>query len=137
MLIYEKNNKLNMNFDPSKSIEDNPDIVIGENEISVSGNNIVNGGGGSAPLIVTDTDGTLDKTWQEIETAFLSGTNIIICHTDTGKSTTIGKYLVVSVYEVVDTLNPYQVLCLGRYGSGSIPYSCSAKSDYPESPTLT
>lgn len=23
MLIYEKNNKLNLNFDPSKSIEDN------------------------------------------------------------------------------------------------------------------
>ena len=58
MLIYEKNNKLNLNFDPSKSIEDNPDIVIGENEISVSGNNIVDGGSSGGiklygPYVVT------------------------------------------------------------------------------------
>lgn len=35
MLIYEKNNKLNINFDPSKSIEGTPDIQIGENEIKL------------------------------------------------------------------------------------------------------
>ncbi len=58
MLIYEKDNKLNLNFDPSKSIEDNPDIVIGENEISVSGNNIVSGGGSGGAV-------TLYFTWDE------------------------------------------------------------------------
>lgn len=35
MLIYEKNNKLNINFDPSKSIEGTPDIQFGENEIKL------------------------------------------------------------------------------------------------------
>ena len=36
------------------------------------------GGGGSSVLAVTDTEGTLNKTWQEIYNAFNAGTAVII-----------------------------------------------------------
>ena len=35
------------------------------------------GGSGGGVLVVTDTDGTLDKTWQEIYDAMLSGGAVI------------------------------------------------------------
>ena len=35
------------------------------------------GGSGGGVLVVTDTDGTLDKTWQEIKDAILSGGVVI------------------------------------------------------------
>lgn len=62
MLIFEKNNKLNINFDPSKSIEGTPDIQVGENEISVDGNNIVNSGGsGGANVLTLYADYSVDQ----------------------------------------------------------------------------
>lgn len=86
MLIYEKDNKLNLNFDHSKSIEDNPDIVIGENEISVSGNNIVSGGGsgGSGNVVVLEMEEydsgyrVKNKTWQEIYDFLQAGTVVFL-----------------------------------------------------------
>lgn len=41
-----------------------------------------NSGGGTEPLIVHDNGGTLDKTWQEIHDAFVSGQNVLIFGTD-------------------------------------------------------
>lgn len=38
------------------------------------------GGGGTEPLIVNDNNGTLDKTWQEIHDAFVSGQIVLILH---------------------------------------------------------
>ena len=71
MIVYEKDNKLNINFENQL---DNPDIEIGKSEIKVDGNNIVSGGS-SAPLVVTFSgttaggDAACDKTWAEIVAA--------------------------------------------------------------------
>lgn len=79
MLIYEKNNKLNINFDNSTEAE--PDVVIskedGQVNIEAGGQPI--GGGGSEPLVVTfsgttdDGNAECDKTRGEIVSAFTSG----------------------------------------------------------------
>ena len=50
MIVYEKNNKLNINFENEL---DNPDIEIGKGEINVDGNNIVNGGSGGGANVLT------------------------------------------------------------------------------------
>lgn len=77
MLIYEKNNKLNINFD--NEVSEQPDLQIskedGKTEVLVDGQP---GGGSNAPLICTDTEGTLDKTMGEIQAASNNGTLIII-----------------------------------------------------------
>lgn len=39
---------------------------------------VASAGGGSGILIVTETDGTLDKTWKEIHNALASGTIVAI-----------------------------------------------------------
>ena len=80
MIVYEKNNKLNINFENSL---ENPDIEFGKSEIKVDGNNIVSGGGGSEPYIVDMIDvgdGRYDanKTWQEIHDAYMSGVPVFI-----------------------------------------------------------
>lgn len=82
MIVYEKNNKLNINFENSL---ENPDIEFGKGEINVDGNNIVNGGSGGSPLFVvtiTDEDKILvaDKTFSEIYNAFISGSNVVAYH---------------------------------------------------------
>ena len=83
MIVYEKDNKLNINFENQL---DNPDIEIGKSEIKVDGNDIVSGGGGSEPLVVNitteDTVETLDKTWKEIKDAFDSGTIVLVRYND-------------------------------------------------------
>lgn len=59
MIIFEKNNKLNINFENQL---DNPDIEIGKSEIKVDGNNIVNGGSGLRKLVLYGAyDETLDR----------------------------------------------------------------------------
>ena len=50
MLIYEKDNKLNISFENNM---DETDIVVGKDEISVDGNNIVNGGSGGGVNVLT------------------------------------------------------------------------------------
>ena len=52
------------------------------------------GGSGGGVLVLTDTDGTLDKTWQEIHDAMLSGGVTIVIPDD-------GVYAVDSIY--IDT----------------------------------
>lgn len=77
MLIYEKDNKLNINFE--NSVDGEPDLQIGKDgdktKILVDGQE--SGGGSNAPLICTDTGGTLDKTMGEIQAAFFSGRLVI------------------------------------------------------------
>ena len=91
MIVYEKNNKLNINFENEL---DNPDIEIGKGEIKlgeseITANSVLpvpeegdagkvptvqddgsyalaDAGGSGGVFIVTNTNGTLDKTWQEI-----------------------------------------------------------------------
>lgn len=60
------------------------------------------GGSGGGVLVVTNTDGTLDKTWQEIHDAMLSGGAVIQAN-ETNVDTVLrvynskGTYLVISV----------------------------------------
>lgn len=65
----------------------------------------IGGGSGGGVLVVTDTDGTLDKTWQEIHDAFVSGSVRIQNGTDTNTllnvlaveySSKAGEYMVKS-----------------------------------------
>ena len=79
MLIYEKDNKLNINFE--NSVTENPDLQIGKSgdktQILVDGQE---SGGGSEPLVVTFTDAnpaSCDKTWAEIKEAYDSGREIV------------------------------------------------------------
>ena len=63
---------------------------------------VAGGGGGGGVLVVTDTDGTLDKTWQEIHDAMLTGGAVISDIEDTlstvvaGVSSKANKYVVDS-----------------------------------------
>ena len=132
MLIYEKDNKLNINFNPSllEVGRDNPDIQIGENEIKLGDTEITsenvlptptsedvgkvptvqedgsyalaNAGGSNAPLICTDTEGTLDKTMNEIQTAYLAGTPVFVIVNDGRFDTYSSVALLIPVqsYEV-------------------------------------
>ncbi len=80
MLIYEKNNKLNINFD--NEVSENPDLQIGKSgdktEVLIDGQP---GGSGSGvePVIVTltqtsETDGTWSgATWEELVNAYYHG----------------------------------------------------------------
>ena len=78
MIIYEKDNKLNINFE--NSVEEPPDLQIGKSgdktQISVNGQS---SGGGSFVIRVNEvkmdlgTKYELDKTWQEISDAIESG----------------------------------------------------------------
>ena len=97
MIIFEKNNKLNINFENQL---DNPDIEIGKSEIKVDGNNIVNGGSGgdSGFFIVTFTFSypqgeevvSVDKTYAEIKAAYDAGKLIIF---NTSNSMSIASYV--------------------------------------------
>jgi hypothetical protein len=61
------------------------------------------GGSGGGVLVVTDTDGTLDKTWQEIVDAFLTGAvrittsegvySVNHCFSDVGSNTFVVEYV--------------------------------------------
>jgi hypothetical protein len=81
MLIYEKDNKLNINFE--NSVNESPDLQIcksgDKTEVLIDGQS---GGGGSGPLVVTFSgttaggDAACDKTWAEIVAAESAGRNI-------------------------------------------------------------
>lgn len=88
MIIFEKNNKLNINFENKL---DAADIQIGKSEIKVDGNNIVNGGSGgdSGFFIVTITvdpnnpeNHISDKTYAETKEAYDDGKLIIFSIND-------------------------------------------------------
>lgn len=77
---------------------------------------VKNGGGGSGVLVVTDTDGTLDKTWQEIHDAMLTGGAVISDIEDTLSTVVAGVSSMANRY-VVD--------------SGGESYIASTADGYP------
>lgn len=77
------------------------------------------GSSGGGVLVVHDTDGTLDKTWQEIHDAMESSLVVVLSNsTDTN--------LVTGVMYDSEQDDPYLV-----YGFET--YACSNTSDYPSS----
>ena len=80
MLVYEKNNKLNINFD--NEVSENSDLQIskedGKTEVLIDGQSI-SGGGGTEPVIVTvnlisETEGTWSgATWNDLVEAYYDG----------------------------------------------------------------
>ena len=84
-----------------------------KNVVNPDGSLAVSGGG---VLVVMDEDNTLDKTWQEIHDAMLSGGAVIRINetnVDAVKSVSVGK----GTYDVVS--------------SGGTNYSASSASGYP------
>jgi hypothetical protein len=95
-------------------------------------NNIENGieeaSSGGGVLVVTDTDGTLDKTWTEIRNALFIGGAIITYSgsrggMDSGVSTVIGAY-----HDAVE--NKYNCV-IGMVGDYVPMYSADSASGYP------
>ena len=88
MIIYEKENKLNINFDNSTEAE--PDVAIskedGQVNIEAGGQPI--GGGGSEQFVVTFSGTTeggnaeCDKTLAEVVDAFASGKQVLFRYGD-------------------------------------------------------
>ena len=90
------------------------------NQLIAAGVAIEIGGGGTGGgvLVVTDTDGTLDKTWQEIHDAMLSGGAVISAYD--------GAELYVVAYAAV--AKSYDIIC---YSGASISYTTDSASGYP------
>jgi len=84
------------------------------------------GGSGGGVLVVTDTDGTLDKTWQEIHDAFVAGSVLIQFGTDTN---TLVNVQGVEYHSKSET---YTVMPGKCFNWNPDPYTASAASGYPE-----
>ena len=97
MLIYEKDNKLNINFE--NTVDGEPDLQIGKDgdktEVLIDGQ--PGGGSGGGELVVRENDGTLDKTMGEIQTAFLRGDRIELQGNSDGGVT---HFIMVFLHEV-------------------------------------
>lgn len=86
------------------------------------------GGSGGSPLVVTDTNGTLDKTWTEIKNALLSGGASISYPgfrdgMDGGVATVNGAWL--------DTVVNKYYCTIGMVGNYAPSYSADSESGYP------
>ena len=77
---------------------------------------------GGGVLVVTDTDGTLDKTWQEIHDAMLSGGAVI----QYGEAPAPNGVKVIS--DCMELPGLGYTLIAGNAGDG---YNASSASDYP------
>jgi hypothetical protein len=82
------------------------------------------GGSGGGLLVVTDTGGTLDKTWQEIHDAMLTGLVVI---QDGSKDSGINT--VTQVYH--DTKGGTYQVYGGSSGNWSPQYTASSADGYP------
>lgn len=71
---------------------------------------------GGGVLVVTDTDGTLDKTWQEIHAAMLSG-GAVIQHDETEADAVLRARVGKGTYDVSS--------------ADGVSYSASSASGYP------
>ena len=82
-------------------------------------------------MMVTETNGVLDKTWKEIHDAIFSGTVVYLIKTQNLEHSVYIKYDFLSV-EYGDygyLLKPYRVWC--AFGSNDSYYAYT-ENDYPE-----
>lgn len=151
MLIYEKDNKLNISFENNM---DETDIVVGKDEVkigdsTISDNNVLpvaaptdagkvptvqedgsyalaNAGGGGA-FIVTDTSGTLNKTWAEISVAAANSVVIVKVDNSFWFMYAIGT----------DNESTYSIFCMcyvtdgKESGVASHTYTATTENGYP------
>lgn len=82
------------------------------------------GGSGGGVLVVTDTNGTLDKTWQEIRDAFVTGAVRIA---DSNGN-------IYNMTQIYSTTNTFAVKWVtnGKSGAAIITYTASSADGYPE-----
>ena len=119
MIVYEKNNKLNIDFE--NKIDGTPDIEIGKDEISVSGNNIVNGGSGSSSdVCVLQT--TMTEEGNELVITIDKKPSQIKSEIDAGKIIFVninGMPYSVFEYELDATNHPFISIYVCKYNPGN------------------
>ena len=90
---------------------------------------------GGGALVVTDTDGTLDKTWQEIHDAMLNGIVMVNVVSADGNEETLKTYIFSSTGIGEDKGgNPfYDASSIGFAGTNAVQryYSTNSASGYP------
>lgn len=81
------------------------------------------GGSGGGVLVVTDTEGTLDKTWQEIHDAFVTGAVRI----------TYSNSSISNINRIYSDANTFGIQCVieGKSGAAVISYVTSSADGYP------
>lgn len=96
------------------------DIVTSE-KLNKLENGVANAGGGGALIVYVDNTGTLDKTWQEIYDAFVSGAVVLIL---AGQEENAMANVVISA-----GYNEFsQEYVVGTNGGD---FSCVSADDYP------
>lgn len=90
---------------------------------------------GVGVLVVTDTDGTLDKTWQEIHDAMTSGIVMVNIVDADGNEETLKTYIFISTVVGEDKGgNPfYEAAAIGFAGANAVlrEYFTNSASGYP------
>lgn len=81
----------------------------------------IGGGSGGGVLVVTDTNGTLDKTWQEIADADIA---VVIVASE-------NNTLHLSVYNVSESNHGVSCIIMGRSGAAERSYVASSADGYP------
>ena len=93
------------------------------------------GGSGGGGLVVTDTAGTLDKTWQEIHDAMLNGIVMVNVVSVDGNEETLKTYIFISTLIGTDKGgNPYYMAsAIGFAGENAVgrDYTTNSASGYP------
>lgn len=127
MLIYEKENKLNINFD--NEVSEQPDLQIskedGKTSVKIDGQESGGGSGGGA-FIVHDNSGTLDKTWEEIYNAMDAG-NISVIKANVDES---AQFQFISSARMADSVHGDTVFRVGLVGNKNT-YETDSRSGYP------
>jgi hypothetical protein len=130
MLVYEKNNKLNINFD--NEISENPDLQIskenGKTEVLIDGQESGGGSGGVFPITFTQDDDNnviLSKTAGELDTAQNEGKILYVVNIGIANISAIAPAFGGGFTVNVLTWN-------GVAGTQIIKFTAESESDYPK-----
>lgn len=95
------------------------------------------GGGGGGVFLITNTEGTLNKTGQQIADAFTGGSMCIIVTQQTIDAYNDTRYSVITEYfaSLSESEGDYFSFTVLEWGEGAAVatnYTCTALSDYPQ-----
>ncbi len=125
MLIYEKENKLNINFD--NEVSGQPDLQIskedGKTSVTIDGQPSGGGSGGGATIINaigpgSDANFYIDATWQELYDRMASGEIMYVKWPDVdgyGGQTANSIHMIKSIFPPGVQSNGYTVYAGGGY----------------------